>query len=67
MLTVIGLCFEFLSGLIVIRKLFYEYMKRIEEKGKTVQTKIKQDRREGILVLSLLIVGMTLQALAVFY
>jgi len=63
-LTVIGLVFEFISVAVAIRKLFYGYYKRLERP--TSRQGIKRDRIEGIVVLILLVIGMTLQALAVF-
>jgi hypothetical protein len=66
-LTVLGLCFEFVSGITMIRKLFYGYYKRLDDMGRPFQTHIRQDKKEGALVLTFLIIGMILQGLAVLY
>ncbi len=66
-LTVLGLYFEFVSGIIMIRKLFYGKMRRIMEHGQTEDMKTKQNRFEGSLVILFLTVGMVLQGLAVFF
>jgi hypothetical protein len=63
-LTVIGLVLEFVSVAVTIRKLFYGYYKRLERV--TTREGIKRDRIEGTVVLILLVIGMTLQALAIF-
>ena len=63
-LTIVGLTLEFIATSITIRKLFYGYYKRLQ-KG-TFQEEIKKDRREGLFVLAFLVVGMTLQGIAVF-
>jgi len=63
-LTIVGLIFEFMSVLLTVRKLFYGKIKRLE-KG-TFKQEIRKERIEGTLVLIFLIIGMTLQGIAVF-
>jgi hypothetical protein len=62
-LVVFGLVFEFISAVHTIRKLFWGYYKRLE-KGTFVQ-EIRKDRRDGIVVLVFLGIGMLFQGLAV--
>jgi len=64
-LVIIGLVFEFLSGAVTIRKLFWGYYRRLEE-HMTTQQRIRKDRMEGRIIVTLLSIGMLLQALAVF-
>jgi hypothetical protein len=64
--VVVGLAFEFISVLWTVRKLFYGYYQRLDEKGLSTQTRIKKDKREGIIVLTFLTIGMFLQGIAVF-
>jgi len=63
-LIIVGLIFEFISVFLTVRKLFYGYYKRLE-KG-TFGQEIRKERIEGILVLIFLIIGMSLQVIAVF-
>jgi hypothetical protein len=61
-----GLIFEFVSVAISIRKLFWGYYKRIEERTMTSTQRRNSDKKEGLLVLLFLCVGMLLQGLAIF-
>lgn len=63
-LTIAGLIFEFISVSLTIRKLFYGYHKRLGELT-TFAGEIKREQKEGTLVLIFLIIGMSLQAIAV--
>ena len=66
MLVVIGLAFEFASVLWTVRKLFYGYNQRIDEMASTFRSHIEKNKREGIIVLIFLTIGMILQGLEVF-
>jgi len=66
-LTIAGLILELSSTLWVVRKLFNGYYKRIDEMGKPMKEEIRRDRREGAIVVLLLVAGMILQGLAIFY
>ena len=66
-LTIAGLFLEFLSVYWAVRKLFYDYSKRIDELAKhaPIQSQIERDKAEGIIILALLFMGMLLQGVAV--
>lgn len=64
-LMVIGLMFEFLSVAVTIRKLFWGYDRRLNE-HMTTQQRISKDKMEGRIIVTLLSIGIFLQALAVF-
>jgi hypothetical protein len=66
-LVFIGLIFEFGSVAITVRKLFWGYYKRIEEKARTGKQIRRSDQIEGTIILLLLSIGMILQGLGVFY
>ncbi len=66
-LTIAGLILELSSTLWVVRKLFYGYYKRMDEMGKPMKEEIKRDRLEGTIVVLLLVAGVILQGLAIFY
>lgn len=63
-LVVVGLLLEFLSVAVAIRKLFWGYYKRLEQG--TFRQGIEKDRREGMIIVVLLSIGMLLQGIAVF-
>lgn len=65
-LVVFGLIFEFISVFWTVRKLFFGYHERINEKAKTFQQRIKRERIEGTIILGLLVLGMTFQGISVF-
>lgn len=66
-LTIVGLFLEFTSVYWAVRKLFYDYSKRIDELAKhtMIQSQIERDKAEGIKILVLLCMGMLLQGVAV--
>ena len=64
-LMVIGLMFEFLSVAITIRKLFWGYDRRLDDHMVTQQRIIKE-KTEGIIIVTLLSIGIFLQGIAVF-
>ena len=64
-LTIAGLIFEFISVFLTVRKLFYGLHKIIEEEGAEWAKRITRRKIEGILILIFLIIGMSLQEIAV--
>ena len=60
----LGLLIEFVSVAVTIRKHFWGYYKRLE--NGTFQQEIKKDKKEGIIVLLFLCIGMFLQGLSTF-
>lgn len=66
-LTIVGLCLEFISVFWTIRKLFYGYYKRIDEMAGTFQQKITKNKKEGTVILILLTIGLILQGIGTLY
>lgn len=64
-LTVIGLVCELVSALIIVRKVFWSKERRIKAMGKTMDQEIAEEKKEGIVVLGFLIIGIVLQAIAI--
>ena len=65
-LVIVGLFLEFFSVTITIRKAFWGYYRRLDERGKTDRQKERSDKIDGIIIVILLGAGMILQGVATF-
>lgn len=65
-LVVIGLFCELVSALIIVRKVFWSKERRIRSMGKPFSQTVREERKEGIVVLGFLITGVIFQVIAIF-
>jgi len=68
-LTVVGLSFEFLSVFVTVWEVFLPwkrwYYRKVSE-NQPAKTEHKESRKAAIIFLTLLVIGISLQAIAVF-